>query len=77
MLLFDFSVLLLLVCVEGYFPKLATLKMAAVSKIAVKPGSIVALVTPMKKSSNEIDYSKLDDLLEWHVSQVRYLILTK
>ena len=34
----------------------------------VKPGSIVALVTPMTKS-NAVDYPALTKLLEWHISQ--------
>jgi hypothetical protein len=34
----------------------------------VKPGSIVALVTPMTES-NAIDYPKLENLLKWHISE--------
>ena len=37
--------------------------------MAVKPGSVVALVTPMKAGTNEIDYPKWTALLEWHISQ--------
>jgi hypothetical protein len=33
----------------------------------VKPGSVVALVTPML-ADNSIDYPKLEELLKWHVA---------
>ena len=46
--------------------------MASGDKLSVKPGSIVALVTPMKANTNQIDYPKLNSLLEWHVSQVLF-----
>lgn len=36
--------------------------------IPVRPGSIVAIVTPMTEK-NAIDYSKLEDLLKWHISE--------
>ena len=36
--------------------------------VAIKGGSIVALVTPMT-TSNAIDYDKLISLLKWHVSE--------
>jgi len=34
----------------------------------VKGGSVVALVTPMTES-NEIDYVKLTEILEWHAKE--------
>jgi hypothetical protein len=36
--------------------------------IPVRPGSIVALVTPMT-ASNAIDYVKLESLLKWHIAE--------
>ena len=42
------------------------LQMAAVQP--VKGGSVVALVTPMTKT-NDIDYDKFVDLLNWHVKE--------
>lgn len=36
--------------------------------IPVRPGSIVALVTPMT-TSNAIDYVKLESLLKWHIAE--------
>lgn len=36
--------------------------------IPVRPGSIVALVTPMTES-NAIDYVKLESLLKWHIAE--------
>jgi dihydrodipicolinate synthase/N-acetylneuraminate lyase len=36
--------------------------------IPVRPGSIVAIVTPMTQN-NAIDFPKLEDLLKWHVSE--------
>ena len=32
---------------------------------AIRPGSVVALVTPMD-SKNSIDYNRLEELLIWH-----------
>lgn len=32
-------------------------------------GSIVALVTPMQKSSSKIDYGKFKELILWHITQ--------
>ena len=40
----------------------------------VKGGSVVALVTPMT-DSNDIDYSKLTDILLWHANQGKILTL--
>jgi len=36
--------------------------------IPVRPGSIVAIVTPMTQN-NAIDFPKLEDLLKWHISE--------
>jgi 4-hydroxy-tetrahydrodipicolinate synthase len=36
--------------------------------VAVKGGSIVALVTPMTET-NAIDFTKLDEILKWHISE--------
>lgn len=36
--------------------------------IPVRPGSIVAIVTPMTEK-NAIDFPKFEDLLKWHVSE--------
>lgn len=36
--------------------------------IPVRPGSVVALVTPMTES-NAIDYVKLESLLKWHIAE--------
>ena len=40
--------------------------------IPIRPGSIVALVTPMT-ITNEIDYEKLISLLQWHVAEGKAL----
>ena len=32
-------------------------------------GSIVALVTPMQRTSNKIDYNKFEELIKWHITQ--------
>lgn len=34
----------------------------------IRPGSVVALVTPMN-DQNGIDYTKLEELLQWHISE--------
>ena len=36
--------------------------------VKVKPGSVVALITPMTKT-NAIDYNALAKLLDWHLAQ--------
>jgi hypothetical protein len=36
--------------------------------IPVRPGSIVAIVTPMTQN-NAIDFPRLEDLLKWHISE--------
>ena len=70
--LFLISLILASAYVNGYSVKRSVLKMASGDKLSVKPGSIVALVTPMKANTNQIDYPKLNSLLEWHVSQVLF-----
>ena len=39
-----------------------------IPKMKVKPGSVVALVTPMTKT-NDIDYSSFSKLLQWHLEE--------
>ena len=43
--------------------------MSAGPMMKVRGGSVVALVTPMTKTTNEVDYQKLTDLLKWHLAQ--------
>jgi len=55
-------------CIQAFAPQ-NIVSRKSVHLNALKDGSIVALVTPFKEKSLEVDYDRLVALLDWHVQQ--------